>query len=81
MSLFSLDQDHDDWITLFRFEADYHRGGVVQIGTGECERCHAETVCLYMDGSQGEYGGTNLCQSCIGDLFDEWRKSQESNVK
>ena len=66
---------------MLTFEAGYSRRGEVVIGHGECFRCHLEKVTFYMDGSQGEYGGIELCQECINSLFGEWRMSQESDSK
>lgn len=37
----------------------------VQVGIAICDRCGRESVCLTMDGSEGEYASPFICQECI----------------
>lgn len=47
-----------------KFEAGYSREGYVSLVVDKCFLCGEEKVCLYSDGSEGEYGGVSICGDC-----------------
>jgi len=67
--------------TVFTFVANYSRRGVVDISIDVCARCGQKNPCLTMDGSEGEYGGCDLCLDCIAALFDDWEKARTGNER
>lgn len=59
----------NDYLKVFSWRAGYSRVGHLALSIEKCERCQRETVCLHFDESEGEYGGVDLCQDCLNELF------------
>ncbi|MGZ4968063.1 MAG: hypothetical protein ACXV8O_01490 [Methylobacter sp.] len=47
------------------FEAGFDRTGVIELVIDTCCICEQEKVCVYIDGSEGEYGGASVCAECV----------------
>lgn len=47
------------------FEAGYSRDGVISVVMDDCALCGEYTMCIYIDGSEGEYGGASICKACV----------------
>ncbi len=56
------------------FEAGYGRDGLIDIEPRACDRCHASTLCLSIDSSEGEYGAGFICKPCIDEMFLKYRE-------
>ena len=48
-----------------KFDADYYRIGEVSIVEGKCVLCDKEKRCIFLDSSEGEYGGACICVDCV----------------
>ena len=46
------------------FKAGYSRQGEVFLVTDTCVICEVVKTCIYIDGSEGEYGGASICGDC-----------------
>lgn len=51
------------------FPSSRNRIGEVSLVSTECNVCGATAVCLYIDGSEDEYGGGAICQRCTAAVF------------
>lgn len=47
------------------FKAYYGRIGIVNIVESECLICKKEKICIYIDGSEDEYGSACICADCV----------------
>lgn len=58
-------------LTVFEKRVAYSRSFIVdRCPCADCDRCKTRTVCLYIDSSDGEYGGAALCRACLLELID-----------
>ena len=58
-------------VTVFVEDVAYGRSFTVEYcPCASCVRCNTRTVCLYIDSSDGEYGGVFLCRACLLDMID-----------
>ena len=58
-------------VTVFVEDVAYGRSATVDYcPNAPCNRCDTRTVCLYIDSSDGEYGGVFLCRACLLNLID-----------
>ena len=51
--------------TIKTFDANYGRVGEICVIKGVCDLCGEEKLCVYIDGSEGEYGGAFVCKDCV----------------
>lgn len=57
--------------TVFVFPVGYGRNVVVdRAPNAQCDRCRCHAPCLYIDSSDGEYGGGCFCRECLLSLID-----------
>ena len=47
-----------------KFNAGYNRIGEIMVVNDICKICDKEKKCIYIDGSEGEYGGASICPEC-----------------
>lgn len=52
-------------MTYFNFKAGYNRQGVISFRMGRCDICNKKAPIVYIDGSEGEYGGACVCLKCM----------------
>ena len=55
------------------YYTSYHRLGEIGVNDDTtCDVCKAEHVrCIYIDGSEGEYGGGTVCGACARRMLPE----------
>ena len=62
---------------IHEFKSEYNRQGVAEITEAPCDKCGYTRPCLYVDGSEGEYGGCCLCAKCITEGFEMFNKEKK----
>jgi len=61
-------------------EAGYSRSLDVGLVLTKCNVCHTEDVpCLFVDSSEGEYGGGTVCKSCVIKLFAQGEEKHKGS--
>lgn len=63
----------DKSIAFKNTKGGYNEGDEIKISLYEeiCDICFTKTMCLTMDGSQGEYYNGAICKGCIDNIFKE----------
>jgi hypothetical protein len=62
-------------IRLKVFSAAYGRHGEIEVIEWKCDVCSERAPCIYIDSSEGEYGGGAICRECIADGFVQWESA------
>ena len=60
----------EEIIDIGKFDAAFCREGVVSLVVDNCVLCGEEKRCVYIDGSEGEYGGASVCGDCAKSACD-----------
>ena len=56
--------NHDEIKPIKTFKANYDRVGVVKVIYNNCVICGIKKTSVYIDSSEGEYGGACICPEC-----------------
>lgn len=59
--------------TILREKGFYNRDNLAVLTRDTCRNCKLETICLTIDGSDGEYDAAPLCKSCLNAAFNQVR--------